>query len=176
MHKINHTQPKDRAAKLDIASAQRRIMHPSMFVLNTVAAFRGRKQYRRCIMCVTSHAHTTSIMIKQGLPQGPQHMAHVEANASTLVHLSANSNSIPTHLDALTNTQWELFFWRVNSRAIKQTLMASRVSSQPLTTPRKLINNPQSCTYSITPITLMFTCGEGLKMSKLWVFRQVHIL
>lgn len=151
-------------------------MQPSLFVLNTVAAFRGRKQYRRCIMCVTSHAHTTSIMIKQGLPQGPQHMAHVEANASTLVQLSANSNSIPTHLDALTNTQWELFFWLVNSRVIKQTLMASRVSSQPLTTPRKLINNPQSCTYSITPIILMFTCGEGLKMSTLWVFRQVHIL
>lgn len=61
--KKNQAQPKYRAAKWNIACAQRRIMQPSLFVLSPLAAFWGRKQYRRRIMCVTSHAHTANIML-----------------------------------------------------------------------------------------------------------------
>lgn len=76
------------------------------------AAFTGRKRFSLRITHVTSHAHSTSTMIKHSLPQRPRHTAHRAATAS-MAHggrarpeqLPVNGSGIPAHLDGLTNTQ-----------------------------------------------------------------------
>ena len=74
--------------------------------------FRGRKQ-----CSVTSHAHSTSLMTKTQLTAEPathgtaprSHRARGEKSARSGYTLPIDG-LFQTHLDRLTNTQWELYF------------------------------------------------------------------